>query len=141
VLVKSPAGHREPVPITPGARTEEGIVVYRFGTSLYYANAARLLADLRALTDHGGPLQWLVFDCAAIDDIDYTASTVLAGMVKLVQQRYVRFVVSSVLPPVRRQLDRLRHQQGAGTRRLLRESRRGTGGLPRREGGDGRGTG
>jgi sulfate permease, SulP family len=105
VLVKSPAGHREPVPITPGARTEEGIVVYRFGTSLYYANAARLLADLRALTDHGGPLQWLVFDCAAIDDIDYTASTVLAGMVKLVQQRHVRFVVSSVLSPVRRQLD------------------------------------
>jgi sulfate permease, SulP family len=105
VLVKSAAGHRQPVPIMPGLRTEEGIVVYRFGTSLYYANAARLLDDLPALTDHGGPLQWLVFDCAAIDDIDYTASLVLARMVELVQQRHVRFVVSSVLPPVRRQLD------------------------------------
>ena len=29
-------------PVSPGARTEEGLVVYRFGTSLYYANASRL---------------------------------------------------------------------------------------------------
>ena len=105
VLMKSAAGHRQPLPIVPGARTEEGIAVYRFGTSLYYANAVRLLTDLQELTDHGGPLQWLVFDCAAIGDIDYTASLVLARMVKLVQQRHVRFVVSAVLPPVRRQLD------------------------------------
>ena len=29
-------------PVGPGARTEEGLVIYRFGTSLYYANAAKL---------------------------------------------------------------------------------------------------
>jgi high affinity sulfate transporter 1 len=106
VLVKSPAGHWEPVPVTPGARTEDGIVVYRFGTSLYYANAARLLADLKALADHGTPLRWLVFDCAAIEDIDYTASATLAKVVELAQQRHVRFAVSTVLPAVRQQLDR-----------------------------------
>ena len=105
ILVKSPAGHWQPVPVTPGARTEDGIVVYRFGTSLYYANAARLVADLQALAGHGDPLEWLVFDCAAIGDIDYTASTVLARVVEFAQQRKVRFVVSSVLPQVRRQLD------------------------------------
>ena len=105
ILVKSPAGHWQPVPVTPGARTEDGIVVYRFGTSLYYANAARLVADLQALAGHGDPLEWLVFDCAAIGDIDYTASTVLARVVEFAQQRKVRFVVSSVLPQVRLQLD------------------------------------
>jgi MFS superfamily sulfate permease-like transporter len=66
VLVKSPTGHWRTVPITPGARTEDGIVVYRFGTSLYYANAARLLEDVSSLVDHGAPLRWLVVDCAAI---------------------------------------------------------------------------
>jgi MFS superfamily sulfate permease-like transporter len=106
VLVKSPAGHWQPVPVTPGARTEDGIVVYRFGTSPYYANSARLLADLRALAGHGGPLEWLVFDCVAIGDIDYTAATILTRAVELAQQRHVRFVTSSVLPPVRQQLDR-----------------------------------
>jgi sulfate permease, SulP family len=105
VLVKSPAGHWQPVPVRPGARTEDGIAVYRFGTSLYYANAARLVDDMSALAGQGDPLRWLVFDCAAIADVDYTASTVLARAVEQVKQRHVRFVVSSVLDPVRRQLD------------------------------------
>jgi MFS superfamily sulfate permease-like transporter len=105
VLVKSPAGHWQAVPVRPGARTGDGIVVYRFGTSLYYANAARLVDDVSVLAGHGDPLRWLVFDCAAIADIDYTASTVLAKAVEQVQRRHVRFMVSSVLDPVRRQLD------------------------------------
>jgi len=105
VLLKSPAGHWQPVPVTPGARTEDGIVVYRFGTSLYYANSARLLADLQALATQGDPLEWLVFDCAAIVDIDYTASEILTRVVELAQQHHVRFVLSSVLPPVRRELE------------------------------------
>ena len=106
VLVKSPAGHWHAAPVGPGARTEEGLVVYRFGTSLYYANAARLLDDVAALAGHGGPLRWLVLDCAAIGDVDYTASNVLTKMVEHLHQRQVRLVMSSVLDPVRQQLDR-----------------------------------
>jgi sulfate permease, SulP family len=105
VLVKSPAGYWQPVAVTPGARTEAGLVIYRFGTSLYYANAAKLLADLRAIVDDGGPLRWFVLDCAAVEDIDYTAAAVLARAVALARQRHVRFAVSTVLPQVQRQLD------------------------------------
>jgi MFS superfamily sulfate permease-like transporter len=105
VLEKSPAGYWQPVPVTPGARTEEGLVIYRFGTSLYYANAAKLVADVRTLVDSGGPPRWFVLDCAAVEDIDYTASTVLARAVDLARQRHVRFAVSTVLPQVQRQLD------------------------------------
>jgi high affinity sulfate transporter 1 len=104
VLVKSPAGHWKPVPVSPGAHTEQGIAVYRFGTSLYYANVPRLAADLAELLDQG-ELRWLVFDCAAIEDIDYTASAALAKTVAAARQRHVRFAFSGVLPPVRRQLD------------------------------------
>jgi len=106
VLVKSAAGHWQPAPVAPGARTEEGLVIYRFGTSLYYANASRLLDDLTALVGHGGPLRWMVLDCAAIGDIDYTASAVLTRIIEHVHQRHVRFVVTTVLGPVRKQLDR-----------------------------------
>jgi sulfate permease, SulP family len=106
VLVKSPEGHWQSVPVGPGARTEEGLVVYRFGTSLYYANASRLLEDAEALVSHGGPLRWLVIDCAAIGDVDYTASAVLAEVVKHVHEHHVHLVLSSVLGPVRQQLDR-----------------------------------
>ena len=106
VLVKSPAGHWHAAPVAPGARTEEGLVVYRFGTSLYYANAAKLVEDVATLISHGGPLRWMVIDCAAIGDVDYTASTVLAKVIEHVHQRHVRLVLSSVLDPVRQQLDR-----------------------------------
>ena len=105
VLVKSPEGHWQPVPVGPGARTEEGLVIYRFGTSLYYANASRLLEDVAALVGHGGPLRWLVIDCAAIGDVDYTASAVLAKVVEHVHQHHVHLALSSVLGPVRQQLD------------------------------------
>ena len=106
VLVKSPDGHWQPVPAEPGARTKEGLVAYRFGTSLYYANASRLLEDVTALTGHGGPLHWLVIDCAAIGDVDYTASAVLIEVVEHAHQQNVRLVFCSVLGPVRQQLDR-----------------------------------
>ena len=83
----------------------DGLVIYRFGTSLYYANAARLMFDILPLIIQGPPVQWLVLDCAAIGDIDYTASAVLAQAVQHVQQRHIRFAFSTVLGPVRQQLD------------------------------------
>ena len=106
ILIKSPAGHWHAAPVTPGARTEEGLVVYRFGTSLYYANAAKLMDDVATLASHGSPLRWIVVDCAAIGDVDYTASVVLVKVVEHVHQRHVRLVFTSVLDPVRQQLDR-----------------------------------
>jgi sulfate permease, SulP family len=106
ILVKSPAGHWRACPVAPGTRTEQGLVIYRFGTSLYYANAAKLLDDITALVGHGEPLRWLVLDCAAIGDIDYTASAVLTKVADHLHQRQIRFAISSVLDPVRQQLDR-----------------------------------
>jgi SulP family sulfate permease len=106
VLVKSPAGHWRPIPVTPGARTEEGLVVYRFGTNLYYANASRLLEDGAILVEQDGPVRWMVLDCAAIGDIDYTAAAVLTRVIELIHKRHIRLVLSTVLGPVRKQLDR-----------------------------------
>ena len=92
-------------PPEPGARTEEGLVAYRFGTSLYYANASRLVEDVAALVGHGSPLRWLVIDCAAIGDVDYTASAVLVKVAEHVHQHHVHLALSCVLGPVRQQLD------------------------------------
>ncbi len=106
VLVKSTAGHWRATPVRPGARTEPGLVVYRFGTDLYYANASRLLEDLKALTAHGGPLRWLVLDAAAIGDVDYTAAAVLSQVIERLREGDIHFVVTSMLKPVRNQLNR-----------------------------------
>ena len=106
VLVKSPAGHWQPAPVLPGARTEPGLVIYRFGTSLYYANASRLIDDITALAAQGSPLRWMVLDCAAIGDVDYTAAAVFTRTIEHLRKRHIRLAVSSVLGPVREQLDR-----------------------------------
>jgi MFS superfamily sulfate permease-like transporter len=105
VLVKSQAGHWQPCPVRPGARTEDGLVVYRFGTSLYYANAGRFIEDIAALVTHGGPLRWLVLDGAAIGDVDFTSASVLAQVAARLHERQIRFAVTSMLEPVRKQLD------------------------------------
>jgi sulfate permease, SulP family len=106
VLMKSPAGHWRTIPVTPGARTEDGLVIYRFGTSLYFANTPKLVDDVMALLSHGAPVRWLVIDCTAIEDIDYTASVILARLAEQLQQRHVRLAFSTVLGPVQQQLDR-----------------------------------
>jgi SulP family sulfate permease len=106
VLVKSPAGHWQPVPVVPGARTEEGLVVYRFGTSLYYANASRLIDDVTALAAQRSPLWWMVLDGAAIGDVDYAAAAVVTRVIVPLRKRHIRLAVSAVLDPVREQLGR-----------------------------------
>jgi len=105
VLVKSPAGHWQPEPVVPGARTEPGLVAYRFGSSLYFANASRLVDDITTLVGHGDPLRWMVLDCVAIGDVDYTASASLSRLVEALHQRHIRVTISTALAPVRQQLD------------------------------------
>jgi SulP family sulfate permease len=106
VLVKSAAGHWMPAPVEPGARTVPGLVVYRFGTSLYFANASQFVEDVVALTRRGGPLRWLVLDGAAIGDVDYTASAVLSRTIRELHQAHIKVMMTSVVDPVR---DQLRH--------------------------------
>jgi high affinity sulfate transporter 1 len=119
ILVKSPTGHWQATRVTAGARTEPGLAVYRFGTSLYYANAARLAADIIAVAGHAPvtgtvvgagadsePLRWLVIDWTAIGDVDYTAAGVLTKVVERLHEGHVRLVFTSVLGPVRHELSR-----------------------------------
>lgn len=105
VLVKSPAGHWRSAAVLPGARTEEGLVIYRFGTSLYFANASRFFDDITSLAGQGAPLRWVVLDGAAIGDVDYTASGVLARVRARLSEEHIRVVFTNLLEPVREQLD------------------------------------
>ena len=104
VLVKSPAGHWQQVPVQPGAQTEPGLIIYRFGSSLYYANASRLVDDVLVLAAAAGPVRWLVLDGAAIGDVDYTASGTLSRVIAELHRRHIQVVVTSLMDPVRSQL-------------------------------------
>ncbi|MGB7352958.1 MAG: SulP family inorganic anion transporter [Acidobacteriaceae bacterium] len=71
------------VPSAPGVVTKPGLVLYRFGASLFYANATRFAEEI--LTLIGPPpttVRWLIVDAEAITDIDYSASRVIAQLDK-----------------------------------------------------------
>ncbi len=106
LLAKSPAGHWRSLPVVPGGRTVPGLVVYRFGSGLYFANAARLGADVLELTATGPPLRWFCLDAAALGDVDFTASTVLSTVFDRLRHAGVRVVVSSATDGVRAELRR-----------------------------------
>jgi len=62
----------------PDVTDAPGLIVYRFGTSLFFANAAHFDARLRSLVaDAEVPVTAVVLDLAAMDDIDYTGAEVI----------------------------------------------------------------
>ena len=93
-------------PTDPGTTSEPGLVVYRFGVGLFYANAERLSEEVIGLIDVPEPPRWFVFLADAIDDIDYTGGKTLAELADQLSEREIVFAVAEARPRVRRQLDR-----------------------------------
>ena len=55
-----------------------GLVVYRFGAPLYFANATRFLDDVERLVAQApAPVRWFVLDAEAMVDVDTTGAGVL----------------------------------------------------------------
>ena len=56
-----------------------GLVVYRFGASLYYANANRFTTEVRAVLDRAeGPPSWLCIEAGGIGDVDFSGGQTLS---------------------------------------------------------------
>lgn len=107
VFLWDAAGRRAPVPAKPGIESEPGLVVYRFGADLFYANESRFADEVRALVAHAPtPVRWFVIDGSAITDIDYTAARSLRDLINDLGQRNVTLVLARVTPDLRADLDR-----------------------------------
>jgi sulfate permease, SulP family len=83
VLVpEAPEGERWE-PAVPGLETDPGVIVYRFGADLFYANADRFADEVRTLIAKAPtPVRWFVVDCSAAFDIDYTAARTLRDLIE-----------------------------------------------------------
>jgi high affinity sulfate transporter 1 len=93
---------RRPV---PGAVTEPGLVVYRFGVGLFYANAERFADEIQGLVDTPAPPRWFVLMADAIDDVDYTGGKVLGELADQLARRGVVFAIASPSERLRAQLE------------------------------------
>jgi sulfate permease, SulP family len=106
VVVRDERGSYTGVPPKPGQVTEPGLVVYRFGVGLFYANATRFSEEVLALVDVPVRPRWLVLLAEAIDDVDFTGGQTLVELAGQLKERGVVFAVAEVRRSVRPELDR-----------------------------------
>jgi SulP family sulfate permease len=107
MLAPDATGQWMPTPVTPGRETAPGLVIYRFGADLFYANHARFTDDVRALVEHAStPVRWFIVDAAAITDIDYSAARSMRDLLDDLARQGVGMVFGRVSPYLRSDLDR-----------------------------------
>ena len=107
VLVPDSSGRWMPVPATPGVETEPGLLVYRFGADLFYANENRFADEVRKLVRHApSPLRWLVVDAGAIGAIDYSAARTLRELSEQLKRSDVALIFGRVSRYLRSDMDR-----------------------------------
>jgi high affinity sulfate transporter 1 len=99
-------GHLVLRPPVPGTISEPGLVVYRFGVGLFYANAERFAEEINGLVDIPAPPRWVILQADAIDDVDYTGGKTLLVLVEQLQSRGIVFAVVGASAHVRKELDR-----------------------------------
>jgi SulP family sulfate permease len=99
-------GAFETLPVRAGEVSEPGLIVYRFGVGLFYANASRLAEDVMSLIDVADPPRWFVLHAVAIDDVDYTGGEALSELAEQLARLNIVFAVADASPQLRRELDR-----------------------------------
>jgi MFS superfamily sulfate permease-like transporter len=106
IVIEGADGSLQTVPEKQGAQLAPGVMVYRFGASLYYANATRFTAEVMDLVDGAQPsLSTFVISGSAIGDIDYSGSDSLRQVQVELAAKGVTLALAELNPRVRNQLD------------------------------------
>jgi high affinity sulfate transporter 1 len=107
ILEPDATGQWVPAPATPGQVTAPGLIIYRFGSDLFYANANRFVDELQALVRQAPqPLSWLIVDCGAITDIDYSAAQSVRDLLTELALQKITALFGRVSPYLRSDLNR-----------------------------------
>lgn len=120
MLEPDAAGEWMPVPAAPGKMTEPGLIIYRFGADLFYANANHFADEVRALVQRAPqPVRWLIIDCGAITDVDYSAAQSIRDLLNDLAQQNVTVIFGRVSPYMRSDMDRHRITPVVGEARIF----------------------
>lgn len=107
VFVPGVSGRWTPAAAAPGSQTEPGLIVYRFGADLFYANETRFADEVRALVEHAPhPVRWVVVDAGAITDIDYSAAQSIRDLMDELGRQGVAMAFARVSSYLRSDFDR-----------------------------------
>jgi sulfate permease, SulP family len=107
VLAPNEAGRWMPEPAQAGLMTAPGLIVYRFGSDLFYANDHLFIDEVRRLIDGAPePVHSLVIDAAAITDVDYSAGRSVNELCGELRDRGILVIFGRVNRYLRADMDR-----------------------------------
>ena len=94
-LMEAPDGTHFLPAMEPQASGSTGLIVYRFGAPLYFANAPLFLEDIeRLVTQSPTPVRWFVLDAQAMVDVDTTGAGALRQAITRLKKRHITFAIS-----------------------------------------------
>jgi len=107
VLAPDTEGRWRPVPAVPGIQTATGLIVYRFGADLFFANENLFSDEVHALITHAPtPVHWFVLDAGAVTDLDFSAARVVRDLCEDLAASQVQLVFARVNAYLRADMDR-----------------------------------
>jgi MFS superfamily sulfate permease-like transporter len=104
----------------PGVFVEPGVILYWFGTDLYYANAPHFGAEIRRLVEGSTGVRVVIIDCGPITSMDFTAGKALAELRSDLATRGVTIALTRVTSGLRNDLDHQRLTSEIGEQNLFR---------------------
>jgi sulfate permease, SulP family len=120
VLIPDAHGRWETAPARPGLQTAPGLIVYRYGADLFYANADRFADEVHALVDKApARVKWLLLDAEAIGDIDLSAAQTVRRLLQDLDRKGVRIVFGRANPYLLSDMRRHRIAEEVGEGRIF----------------------
>src|SRR5262249_14443891 len=107
VLVPDAEGRWTLVAAKPGAQTEPGLIIYRFGADLFYANDHRFTDEVCALVAHAPtPVHAFIVEAGASPNIAYSAARSVRELLDDPALQNVSIYFARVSPYLRSDMDR-----------------------------------
>lgn len=107
LLYKNQGGKWSSAPISTGKQAASGLIIYRFGANLYYANEGRMIEEVISIVqDAIIPIKWFCFSASSVNDIDYSGSESLRQLHGQLQSQGIVLVLSHLEDHVRDELER-----------------------------------
>ncbi|HEY1806784.1 MAG TPA: SulP family inorganic anion transporter [Terracidiphilus sp.] len=120
VLQLNPDGSWRLEPAAPHVVTEPGLVLYRFGAELFYANAGRFLEEITKLVQPmPSAVKWVVVDAEAMTHLDYTSARIVQGLKKSLSEAGVELAFARMPWDLKSDFDRHHVTESIGTDRLF----------------------
>jgi len=85
----------------PEAEEIDGVTIWRFDASFYFANAAFFRDQVDHLLTRDGDVRAIVLDACAINDLDASGATMLGDILERLKAKGIRLLIAGAKGPVR----------------------------------------